>query len=91
MKSTKFIALCSLMLAACGGGMTVEKLESAKKMVHPLQPKDEARSVLVKELGEPTGEDGDATWWTIGDPTCKTLKVTWMGPSTGTVNLENGC
>lgn len=79
-----------LMLTACGtSGLTVDQLTAAKDLVNPLQPKADARAALVGALGEPAGEDENASWWQSAGSTCKKLKVTWMGDSTGGTAIED--
>jgi hypothetical protein len=79
-----------LLLCACGtSGITAEQLTAAKELVHPLQPKAAARAALVSSLGEPTGEDENASWWQSAGATCKKLKVSWMGDSTGGADIED--
>ncbi len=79
-----------LMLFACGtSGLTVDQLTAAKDLVNPLQPKADARAALVGALGEPTGEDANASYWQSAGATCKKLNVTWMGDSTGSASIED--
>ena len=86
-----FIQLSVLFLMACGssGGLSAEQLTTAKDLVHPLQPKDKARTALVEALGEPMGEDETSSWWQTSGNDCKRLKLTWMGSVMGSASVED--
>ena len=56
-----------------GGGVQSD-LNAAKGLVHPLQPKEAARSALVEKLGEPKAET-ELHFLGVCHGTCKRLTV----------------
>ena len=72
-----------------GGGITEADLDGAKALVHPLQPKDTARTSLTEKLGAPKTETETASSWETSSGTCKRLTVGWMGNVTGEASISD--
>ena len=83
------IAWCVFMVGCGGGGVTESDLNAAKGLVHPLQPKEAARSALVEKLGEPKAETDTSSSWESASGTCKRLTVSWMGNVAGEATLSD--
>ena len=83
-----------MFVAGCSGGpsgLTVEQLEAAKELAHPMQPLDDARPKLVEALGEPMKlDDAGMHWYAPSGDGCKDLAVGMMGTSVGSVEIKDG-
>ena len=81
---------CFMLVVGCsGGGLTGGDLDAAKSLVHPLQPKDAARSALIEKLGEPKTETETSSSWESTGGACKRLTVSWMGNVAGEANVSD--
>lgn len=81
---------CVVMTVGCsGGGLTEADLDAAKALVHPLQPKEAARTALVEKLGEPKSESDTSSSWETGTGACKRLTVGWMGTVAGDASVSD--
>ena len=81
--------LFMMTLAACGGGVTAEQLETAKGLVMPLVPKDTTRTKVIEVAGEPVSESDTESVWQTGSGDCKKLTITWTADMTGPATLED--